>query len=96
MLLLPPSSPDLWILRDAKSALRLIARKDYHNAGACAAAAGPSVAAAARKFAGIDTVHAAKETAISHKTLTTESGAFTVPYLAAGTYTATVGAPDSK
>ena len=34
-----------------------------------------------------------QETAISYKTVTTESGAFTAPYLPAGTYTASIVAP---
>src|SRR3954452_15695899 len=34
-----------------------------------------------------------QETAISSKTLTTDSGVFTVPYLPADTYTANVSAP---
>ena len=34
-----------------------------------------------------------QETAISYKTVTTESGAYTVPYLPAGTYTANITAP---
>lgn len=33
------------------------------------------------------------ETAISTKSLTTDSGSFTLPYLPAGTYTATISAP---
>jgi hypothetical protein len=34
-----------------------------------------------------------QETAVSSRTLTTESGSFTVPYLPAGTYTTTINAP---